>query len=232
MILFFHNFFFSLFREGVVTEKTSGEGSLVNVGLRSEVLIDRNLKAGIRVTVQMDSNSVGRLPAGSSTSHRYARGIPVSPNTPRERFGLYWGYQTRVARSLGEVFSSCPFFSSDGGYDLFLGHSEENGSTALIEAEGDPHDPAFVPFTLPPFRHMLIVIGGCSGLEAVVDADERIATSGRDADTLFDFYIRLQSEIGSMRGSKTLRIEESMSMLLTKLSPYIARNAISPHKSS
>lgn len=203
---------------------------MVNVGLRSEVVIDRFLKPGVRLTVQIEESSRTHSSASSDSSGRHLKGVPVSPSTPRETYGLYWGYQSRVARSLGEVFSSCPYFESDGGYDLFIGHSDKNGSTSLVEAEGDPSDPSHVPFTLPPFRHMLIVFGGSGGIEAAVDADERLNTPGRDAETLFDIYVRLQSEQGPLCGTKTLRTEEALTIGLTKLSPYIARNTSPPSK--
>lgn len=211
-----------------MSEKTSSEGSLVNVGLRSEVVIDRFLKPGVRTTVQLDQPTRS---GGSSSSRGHGqaiRGTPVSPNTPRETYGIYWGYQTRVAKSLGEVFSSCPYFDNDGGYDLFVGHSEKNGSSALAEAEGDPSDPSFTPFSLPSFRHMLVVFGGNGGIEAAVDADERLNTAGRDADTLFDLYLRIQGDQGPMAGSRTLRGEEALSLMLTKLSPYVNRNTAPP----
>lgn len=198
----------------------------MNVGLRSEILIDRHLKPGVRTTVQLEPTSWQR---GSSTSSRggaqqYRRGTPVSPSTPRETYGLYWGYQTRIAKSLGEVFSSCPYFDSDGGYDVFIGHSEKNGSAALVDSETDPTDPSYSPFTLPAFRHLLVVFGSTGGIEAAVDADERLNIAGRDADTLFDLYLRFQPDEGPMCGSRTLRTEEALSIGLTKLGPLIARN--------
>lgn len=214
----------SLFREGVVTERTTSTGSLVNVGLRSEVEIDRFLKPGVRTTVQLEPARRGPSSSSRAPHSQHSKGTPVSPNTPREAYGIYWGYQTRVAKSLGEVFSSCPYFDQDGGYDLFIGHSEKNGSAALVESEGDPSDPAFTAFSLPPFRHMLVVFGGNGGIEAAVDADERLNTAGRDADTLFDHYLRLQPDQGPMCGSRSLRSEEALSIFLTKLSPHISRN--------
>jgi hypothetical protein len=71
---------------------------------------------------------------------------------------------------------------------------------------------------------MLIVFGGSDGIEANVDSDERLATAGRDADTLFDLYLKLYSDVGPMRGCKTLRTEEAVQLGLTKLSSYVSRN--------
>ena len=47
----------SAYREGLVVDRPvkKGQGSYVNAGLRKEVQVDRNLKAGIRVTVRIDS---------------------------------------------------------------------------------------------------------------------------------------------------------------------------------
>ena len=36
-------------------------------------------------------------------------GTAVAPSRPREEGGTYWGYTTRLASSLKEVFSGCPF---------------------------------------------------------------------------------------------------------------------------
>lgn len=75
-----------------------GEGSLVNVGLRKDVRLDRRLRPGVRVTVKLDMRH-----------DPPARGVAVAPSAPREEAGLYWGYTTRVAKNLAEVFSGCPF---------------------------------------------------------------------------------------------------------------------------
>ena len=44
----------SEFREGVVLESTEKSGSLVNIGLKKNCAVDKNLDAGLRVTVQLD----------------------------------------------------------------------------------------------------------------------------------------------------------------------------------
>lgn len=54
------------FREGVVLQKPTkpGKGSFVNVGLYSEVQIDKALQPGVRVTIRMDLGNAG-------TSYKY-----------------------------------------------------------------------------------------------------------------------------------------------------------------
>ena len=49
------------FREGVVLNKPvkDGRGSFVNVGLAKEVQIDRQLDAGLRVTIKMKPSAEG-----------------------------------------------------------------------------------------------------------------------------------------------------------------------------
>jgi predicted SPOUT superfamily RNA methylase MTH1 len=96
------------YREGVTLDMPAtpaaspptndGGGCLVNVGLRKDVRLDRRLKPGVRVTVKLD-------PRHDPPS----RGVAVAPSAPREEAGLYWGYTTRVAKNLAEVFAGCPF---------------------------------------------------------------------------------------------------------------------------
>ena len=76
------------------------ESSWAYVGLQKEVLVDKRLEPGLRVTVQLDK--------GSANSKR-PRGKVVSPRAPRTEDGLYWGYTVRLADSLSAVFSKCPF---------------------------------------------------------------------------------------------------------------------------
>lgn len=49
------------------------------------------------------------------------KGQVVSPSTPQKEADLYWGYNVRLASSLGAVFTECPYKS---GYDLTIGTSE------------------------------------------------------------------------------------------------------------
>lgn len=45
----------------------------------------------------------------------------VAPDTPLIKHSMYWGYTTRLAKGIPEIFSECPF-SKD--YDLIIGTSE------------------------------------------------------------------------------------------------------------
>ncbi|OMP08698.1 hypothetical protein COLO4_06205 [Corchorus olitorius] len=77
------------YREGVTLKEnaTSSGGTLVDVGLDKNVVVNEALEPGIRVTVAMgtDNNLNSDLP----------RQV-VSSSKPREAAGTYWGYKVRV----------------------------------------------------------------------------------------------------------------------------------------
>ncbi|XP_051734233.1 putative methyltransferase C9orf114 homolog [Ctenopharyngodon idella] len=152
------------FREGVVLDRPSkpGKGSFVNCGMRKEVQIDKQLKTGLRVTVQLNKNQ--------NKEGRVYKGAVVAPHVPRTEGGLYWGYSVRLASCLSAVFTECPY---KGGYDLTIGTSEKGNNADHV--------------TLSPFKHMLVVFGGLQGLEASVDADENLNIT--EPSVLFDLYL-------------------------------------------
>lgn len=128
--------------------------------------IDRILTPGIRCTVELDPKvygSTGRI-----------RGKVVSPSAPREDDGTYWGYTTRLATSINAVFDECPF---EGGYDLKIGTSER-GDVSVDDKK----------FSLPTFKHALVVFGGVAGIEECVDADENLKIPGSESKKLFDMW--------------------------------------------
>ncbi|XP_042334897.1 putative methyltransferase C9orf114 homolog [Sceloporus undulatus] len=152
------------YREGVVLARPvkPGQGSFVNCGMRKEVKIDKQLEAGLRVTVKLD----GQQNPDSKTQ----KGTVVSSHHPRTVSGLYWGYTVRLASCLSAVFAESPF---KDGYDLSIGTSERG--TSVDQA------------AFPSFRHALIVFGGLQGLEAGVDTDPNLEVT--DPSTLFDLYL-------------------------------------------
>ena len=96
----------------ILDKPPTKRGSLANVGLPKDVVIDKRLTAGIRVTVKLD-------PEQQEGSQELLG--QVAPSAPRTKLGLYWGYTVRLADSLSSVFTQSPF---KGGYDHTIGTSE------------------------------------------------------------------------------------------------------------
>ncbi|CAB9518986.1 Putative methyltransferase C9orf114 [Seminavis robusta] len=201
------------YREGAVLKPKGNEeetSNLVNCGVRNRpIVIDRSLPPGIRCTVELDPKDYGR--PGKKMS-----GKVVSPAAPREDNGTYWGYTTRIADSIQNVFEECPF---EGGYDLKIGTSERGD--ANIE---DPK------FSLPQFAHSLIVFGGVAGIEECIDADETSKLPGSESKNLFDLWVN----ICPFQGSRTIRTEEAVLIGLAKFSPHLATSGatMGPNNSS
>ncbi|CAI5707989.1 unnamed protein product [Peronospora effusa] len=189
----------SVYREGVVTDRPlkEKEGSHVYVGLQREVVVDKRITPGVRVTVKIDE--------ASKEFKKKMVGQLVSSAEPREQLGLYWGYTTRFASSLSDVWTTCPF---PEGYDLKIGTSER-GNVSIDDAG----------FSMPKFRHALIVFGGVAGIEECVDADEKLPVSGDDSHTLFDMWVNTCPE----QGSRTIRSEEALLISLAALRPHVIR---------
>ena len=183
----------SLYREGAVVERSAGEGKCwVNIGLKTDCLVERSLKPGLRVTV--------KLPEGYSWD-KVIRGNVVSPSEPRTAAGLYWGYTTRIAENISQVFTGCPH---QAGYDLMLGTSEK----------GDNVD----NLSLKPFKNLLIVFGGVGGLEAALEADGQLDVT--DPKELFDHYINVCPD----QGSRTIRTEEAILIAMSRLQSKIGKS--------
>ncbi|XP_014673969.1 PREDICTED: putative methyltransferase C9orf114 [Priapulus caudatus] len=181
------------YREGVVVSRPvkPGRGSFVHVGLVKEVQVDRLLQAGLRVTVELDKTQ--------TTETRASRGRVVSPATPRLVRGLYWGYGVRLASGLGTALTESPHA---GGYDLVVGTSDQ----------GDPVAAATLP---RGFRHMMVVFGGVKGIEAAIEADDKLPVS--DPEDLFQLYLNTCAG----QGSRTIRTEEAILISMAALQPKV-----------
>ncbi|XP_016929818.2 putative methyltransferase C9orf114 [Drosophila suzukii] len=185
------------YREGVICDKKAKEGhSYANVGLLNDVMVDKAIEPGVRVTVKMEPQN---------ESSRKQRGTLVSPDEPRRETGVYWGYQVRIAHSLSEIFTKSPY---DSGYDVTLGTSDRGTNV---------HD---VPSQSYSFKHMLIVFGGLQGLESALANDEKLTVD--DPELLFDHYVNVLPR----QGSRTIRTEEALLIALAalqeKLKPEVA----------
>ncbi|KAI3459370.1 hypothetical protein Pfo_016033 [Paulownia fortunei] len=159
------------YREGITREKLDqgSVGTLVDVGLSKNVMIDQVLEPGRRATVKMGTNR--NLDAGP-------RKI-VPSSRPREE-GMYWGYKVRYASNISSVFKNCPY---QGGYDHRIGTSEHG----LVINSSE--------LTLPSFRHLLIAFGGLAGLEECVEEDENL--KGKNVHDIFDSYLNTCPHQGS-----------------------------------
>ena len=119
------------FREGVVLKRPTKAGQSVswaNVGLAKDVCIDTCIQPGVRVTVEIEE---------ATKDMKQMRGQAVPPSAPRNKRGIYWGYQVRLASNLEKVWSECPF---EGGYDFSLGTSQHGHN--IIEVTMPNHPPS------------------------------------------------------------------------------------------
>ena len=100
------------------------------------------------------------------------KGTAVSPTTPRDEEGMYWGYTTRLASSINAFFEEFP---NEGGYAMKVGTSEhgdvsiddvkfglkrtsvKGGATAKLQNENSE-----------AFDHLLIVFGGVAVFQHTV----------------------------------------------------------------
>lgn len=178
------------YREGVTTNKKQkyDRGVYVDIGLRKEVAIDKNLEPGIRVTVKLTSMDENK---------KKWTGILVPPYEPRQELGVYWGYTVRLAKSFSDVFMQCPY---EEGYDFTIGTSDKG--TPVNEINDSE---------LKPFKHYLIVFGGLAGLESVLESDETLPVN--DVTLFFDKYINTCPG----QGSRTIRTEEALLISLAEL---------------
>lgn len=149
------------YREGVVVDRPvkNSQGSWVNIGLRSDCLVDYKLRPGTRVTIKLNKDDPRKL-----------AGTVVSPTEPKIELGTYWGYQVRLCTDLDSIITGCPF---DGGYDLKIGTSDKGDFVKDV--------------SIPKFKHCLIMFGGLAGLEDIYEADESI--DGTDPKAHFDLYL-------------------------------------------
>ncbi|POO02233.1 methyltransferase C9orf114 protein [Trema orientale] len=159
------------FREGVTLKERApnSSGTLVDVGLNKNVVIDQVLDPGTRVTVAM----------GTDRNLDAVRQV-VSSSKPRDEAGMYWGYKVRYASNISSVLRECPY---KGGYDHLIGTSEHG----VVIKSSD--------LVIPSFRHLLIAFGGLAGLEECIEEDINLKV--KDAREVFDSYLNTCPDQGS-----------------------------------
>lgn len=175
------------YREGVVTSKPikEGKGSIVYIGLRQDAHVDKLLVEGSRCTVKLDTKTIDT---------KKLKGVVVNPEAPRKTTGVYWGYKVRLAKTLSQIFSQCPY---KDGYDLSIGTSDKGSSIDSFEC--------------PSYKHLLVVFGGVQGLEFALENDQTLKET--EPELLFDSYLNALPS----QGSKTIRTEEAILITLAGL---------------
>ena len=203
------------YREGVTTEDSGAETSMVDVGFGNPIKIDAPVPPYTRVTLKFDS-----IDAPSSfpfRPHAPSSSIPpaeaVDPAEPREEAGYYWGYTVRQASSLSAVFTEAPF---EEGYDVSIGTSERGVPLSQLLFKQKSEEDANARSLPDRFKHALIVFGGVAGLEAAAAADSDLADKGitkSNVGDLFDFWV----DACPGQGSRTIRTEEAVWVTLSQL---------------
>jgi len=188
---------FSKYREGIVQDRPSGKkkgkGSWINCGIEHDVRVEKEAPAFSRVTVKLDDEQ--------REDGRFLTGKLVTAAQVREESGTYWGYQVRLADSLGQVFMHSPW---EGNYDLIIGTSERGSNIKKM----------------PPqkAKHYMVVFGGVKGLEHSFEQDPELKENGIESVVdLFDMWLNTCPN----QGSRTIRTEEAILVTLSALSPKL-----------
>ena len=166
----------------------SKSGSFVNIGLLNPALLDEKLEPGIRVTC--------KLRPQQDIKSKKIRADVVSPTQPRADTGVYWGYTVRVASSLSQIITKCPY---EDGYDLTIGTSDKG---EMVNE---------VPERSMKYKHALVVFGGVLGLEQALQHDPDVDVN--DPSLIYDHYLNTVPG----QGSRTIRTEEAVLLSLASL---------------
>ncbi|KAI8991872.1 putative RNA methyltransferase [Mycotypha africana] len=202
----------TVYREGVTLDKmnkntaAAEDSTLVDVGLyRRARIVGKAIQPGVRVTVELNE------PIAAIDTHKGQKPLPakvVSPKVPKEKKGLYWGYSIRLASSFSRVMTECPY---KDGYDYSIGVSDDGKDSQDMYT-------CQVEKKVKPFSHMLVAFGGpMGGLQEAIEADEDLKAGRDEAAELFDLFINPNAK----SGTRTVRLEESMTMVMSVLKPII-----------
>ena len=186
---------------------SNDNGTLVEAGLRIPVTVEDRIPPNTRVTLKLDQEA--------ERAHRDAKAKliiaePVGPDEPREEAGLYWGYKIRKAESLSSIFTECEY---EDGYDVSIGSSDTGFPVERLYSGDDGNN-------VSSFKHMVVVFGGPSGLDAAVKNDTEFQKLGvKSAKDVFDRWVDILTEIDTQ-----LRTEEELWIGLTGLRKVVAGN--------
>lgn len=76
-----------------------------------EAYVPQALRHNTRVTLQMGAqpNEFTLQQPGLGSGQQVLFGQLAEPSSPRQQQGTYWGYTTRLASTLSQVFTECPY---------------------------------------------------------------------------------------------------------------------------
>ena len=102
---------------------------------------------------------------------------------------MYWTALATCLCACGRVCAycgaykraECPF---DGGYDYKIGTSAR--ATLSVDDR---------KFKVPPFKHLLLVLGGSDGVEDSVENDDALGLPGAHAHKLFNAFVRTTPQV-------------------------------------
>ncbi|KHJ30912.1 putative alpha beta knot [Erysiphe necator] len=195
------------YREGVTFRGSNEKSTYVEAGLRIPVTIREKIPPNTRVTLRFMS---GAKDANDNSASEVILASRVSPDEPREEDGFYWGFHVRKAEKLSDVFTECKF---GDGYDLTIGTSERGSDIETLYSDNEQR--------IEKFSHLLICIGGVSGLEMAVKNDIELRNLGVvDAQDVFDRWIN----ICPRQGSRTIRTEEALWIGLARMKKLVDNN--------
>lgn len=201
------------------------DSTLIECGLPHPVRIPHAMPEGMRVTLKF--SNIEPPPSWPNLSAEEVASLeaePVTPDGPREEAGYYWGYQTRRASSLSEVYEDCPYVPD--GYDISIGTSERGVPLSSILPNSIPGtqtrrtSSAQVRKLPPKFQHLLLVFGSVSGLEPAVANDPVFKEKGLTKETAHEAFDRWVDLVPG-QGSRTIRTEEAVWIGLTALRSYV-----------
>jgi len=178
------------YREGFVIHRPHQGKSIVNVGLNKQVLLDKKIKGGVRVTVELSINYEEQQ---QDDQREFIEGRVVSFMDIKEK-GYYWGYHVRLADSLSSVFQNSPFESKN--YDF----------TCLVSTSGETYPrPLTQQSMTKKYNHLLLVFANH------IDNAQNEIPQYQDA---LDLHI---NTLLNFKPSFPIRFEEDLLITLTKL---------------
>ena len=187
----------SPYREGCVLDRpVNGDYSWVNIGLNKDCKINQKIPPKTRVTVKLNEKNF-------NNKLKYYTGTPVSMSEPYLKNGTYWGYVVRVCETYKDIFNNSIY---DEGYDFVIGTSDkgENYKNADYGKKKD-------------FKHCLIIFGGISGIEGLMNDDEHNNINSKNIEKNFDLYLNTCMN----QGLRTIRTEEAILISLAVIKPEL-----------